>query len=478
MAVDVADPRHLTQDDMMAIHLSTAATFDPKRLSVRDACRDSVAANYDYDRFANSISNTELAPYALSMSPRLSDRELGLQLQLSEVLDIHQDAKLRRQGRSFRIPAIAGGSWADKFRGVQDTGQSKAPEEMPASFAKRIQTQAQSKMIFRNLGNLAWVGCGSDTSLGCGNAFRDTVLRMQVFDGNGKLLALPQEISEFGSDPIYTRVLPQFTTELLKRYDDLKAGKKVRPGNLHDDLVRSFVAAGVHEPQLSHAVWVVLGLYGARGASMSPLLELANRQNYPAFAGLATLASTVSVLDAYAADHNQAAYSLPANVASACAHTRPYHFWLSAYLAQKLREKKYAPRDIQNAVHALGALYEEFAPTTTNWNTGADGALERPVAHFENVETQKDIAYNDVGAAWALTGSKINLDNCLSNIFNAAKAAPPPEWSTRANLNLFKPGTLSPVRLLDMISDGRLSHYVQWRERLGSEACLKTLRAK
>ena len=115
------------------------------------------------------------------------------------------------------------------------------------------------------------------------------------------------------------------------------------------------------------------------------------------------------------------------------------------------------------AVHVVDQIYEQFSKAGTKRDTNE--VLKSETHDWYNVETQKNIAFNDVGAYWSLTRKSIDLDQAFLKMYNAASA---PE---KAGQTVSNP--LNDV--VKHLTGFDMDAVFNWRARLGSEEAYKSL---
>ena len=202
-------------------------------------------------------------------------------------------------------------------------------------------------------------------------------------------------------------------------------------GSFYQDLVDAFIHYG-HSPSDSQTMAInVLGIYGTRGVPAVPQWEMAARLGkgpMVTMAAIGMMAAESNYLEGLAIDRGEN-YALPPGVHSNCLYLRPYHFWMSAYLAQKLKQQGFADNDIFEAIHLLNVLYEKFGAVATNKTKyeKLESLIDGDPSYWGLfVETQKDIAFNDAGLFWMLQNPQaspsvsLDVDQILSPMFKSS----------------------------------------------------------
>ena len=116
----------------------------------------------------------------------------------------------------------------------------------------------------------------------------------------------------------------------------------------------------------------------------------------------------------------------PKSIQSRCDFTRPYHFWMAAYLAHRLEVSgQYSNQAIVSAVHGLEFVYEVAGAVATKQGYDAVMAAKGHGVLFEAYqrETQKSILFNDAGALYGVQGDAVvqDLDQRFADTINLAR---------------------------------------------------------
>ena len=224
-----------------------------------------------------------------------------------------------------------------------------------------------------------------------------------------KLLSIRHVVSEFASDPNYSAPLWDLYKKIKDKINLAQSGKKVDLGNIWTDSITSMKKFGISQEDSRTMSLKFLGLYGARGADSELYFRLIDRTNNKQFLILSMISSSLSKMDDLTILGGRR-YSLPENIVSKCSYARPYHFWMSAFLANSLKNEGFNDRSIVQAINRVGSAYEIKADVATNAN------YQSPT-----LETQKDILFNDIGATWAIKSRnaqnfQINADSLLEKM--------------------------------------------------------------
>jgi hypothetical protein len=130
-------------------------------------------------------------------------------------------------------------------------------------------------------------------------------------------------------------------------------------GDLMTDLVDSFIKAGEPETLAHELAWNTLALYASRGANFYPLdVFVQNMEQYRWITSMKIISMGLSVLDMVAAADGKT-YSLPRGIEFTGPLHKPYHFWMSAFIARKL-SKEYNAGIGESVAFILQTGYQLF----------------------------------------------------------------------------------------------------------------------
>lgn len=216
--------------------------------------------------------------------------------------------------------------------------------------------------------------------------------------------------------------VPSLYVEILgdsKSYDEglrraaLKVLERVRDNDTKDadlfsDVERSFREAGNSPAQAKEMAWKTLGLLATGGANISArVFQLKTRlDSQTTKVALSVIASLAPVLDSktFATGHP---YSYPKSVHTTCDSGKPYHFWLTAYLAHALVEGGAHPAAAAAAAFTAQKGYEMFSNTP-----GRDPSrpfredFQSPYAD----SIRMDLAYSSAGAIFGSNAINVEKD--------------------------------------------------------------------
>jgi hypothetical protein len=259
------------------------------------------------------------------------------------------------------------------------------------------------------------------------------VFRVTTYAG-AIMVSLPNEIRKFATDPTFILPMMKLVEVVREKVQQAQAGVSDL-GSFYEDAKAAFISSGLSPAKVDEDLWVLMGLYGARGASMDGyyLLSPKDPENTSVFANLGRVASLISYLDGATLPSGKP-YSYPVGIKTSCDYTRPYHFWLSAYLTHRLLKDNYLPKDALAAIHGEEVVYEQFAGTAIVTKETMGNITSLNPHDYYIVETQKNIVFNDVGSFWNIATAKaapvyIDLDSLFIDTYNAS-GKPAPSLST------------------------------------------------
>jgi hypothetical protein len=381
--------------------------------SVKVFCEKATAENYAANVHVNAEKvGAGYGPYDASLSPDLNTRMAGVHLQELESCD------QVRLGPGF-VPDICKHDFSSYFHKL-----SESPAQYPSDFKKKYSDNFSK--LYNGINNpdrtaaaknaAAFIVCPKNTTyLKCKAAFAEGVTKLNP----GGLFLAPEIYTEVMTNPAYVQPLSRV---IAKLYDNMGLAKQNRltdPGDLYNDLLTAFKQSGVSNTVAEDMTWNVLELYSGRGAAADYYYAFSKPENFPVVASLGLLASMTAYFDRYSLEHHLKIYSLPVGVSTSCDYTRPYHFWLAAYLAHGFKKEGYSDQATFEAVHELEKTYEEFGGAATKKSLSSI-AKDSPHGSYE-VETQKNIAFNDAGAIYGIQpGSHVDLDQDLEKLYSSS----------------------------------------------------------
>jgi hypothetical protein len=109
--------------------------------------------------------------------------------------------------------------------------------------------------------------------------------------------------------------------------------------------------------------WDFMIVYATRGAAWAAAAPMVGDDNRPLFAAFMVISAAMGVLDT-AADQAGTAFSYGAIAGGdTCFEPKPYHFWMAAGFAYKLKKAGYSAKTVELVARLTGALYEVGSTT-------------------------------------------------------------------------------------------------------------------
>lgn len=200
-----------------------------------------------------------------------------------------------------------------------------------------------------------------------------------------------------------------------------KAVSRRATGNLFDDLFQEFKNAGFSKKEATDRAYQSILLSTIDGPNVFVLFEWADRSNILTLFSAGIIASAASILDmlTYGSKHP---YSYPAQVSVSCDSGKPYHFWVSAFLAHDLLRSGYSQNaariapaisDIGYQIFATGFGRSPWKTFSVAWNATA------------NQKTRLDLSYAGAGAAFGAGLKGVEPDVLFDILVDASKKPHP-----------------------------------------------------
>ena len=241
---------------------------------------------------------------------------------------------------------------------------------------------------------------------------------------NGALL-LASVWTEVYSDPRYVTPLLALALRLSV---EMNLGR-LTTQDFQTDLEKAFFDSGVSAQDSRRMAWNILGLYGSQGAYIRVFSEMFDHNHTGLGLALTSLSYLIQVIDAMPGLTHR--YSLPTGMKTQCVIGKPYHFWMAAYLAHRLREKGQSIQSAADAAFSAGKAYEYYS--TTNGRAGkyirGYTLVHDPLYSTTNNGTRLDLTLDAAGAAFGACTQpdcatrEIDLDQILRTGIQSAQEA-------------------------------------------------------
>lgn len=183
----------------------------------------------------------------------------------------------------------------------------------------------------------------------------------------------------------------------------------VPAGDLFSDSVEMFRKLGNDEARSTEKAFNLLAIYATHGPNTPGYIrDFITKSTSPLWYSLAAIGTGIPVLNSRSF-HSGHPYSYPPGVTSTCDNGKPYHFWLSAFLARYSAKKTGDPFAAQMASYMAEVGYQMRSRTAGHDRTHAftvstfdpannkirmDLAWAAAGAHFGSESTHRDFTAN------------------------------------------------------------------------------------
>ncbi len=201
--------------------------------------------------------------------------------------------------------------------------------------------------------------------------------------------------------------------KLLQRASSKKLDKS---DNLFGDLQSSFVESGMNKLEAEEASWKILGIIANGGANTfqrTSGLEGGSQRSI----ALGSIANSIGFLDLKKSRLGLSLYSYPSNLITQCDNVKPYHFWMTAYLARELVKEGISPDDAATATYITQKAYQlkrEIA-YANNPNFKPYAILTRPAYDPAQQIVRTDLAFGSAGALFGSI-SRLQANSQIINV--------------------------------------------------------------
>jgi hypothetical protein len=164
------------------------------------------------------------------------------------------------------------------------------------------------------------------------------------------------------------------------------------------DIVSSFTETGLSKEDALGRAWNLIAIWATRGPNMG-IGNYANEKSLHVVIALDIISSAVPFLDQLSIESNQRPYSYPPQIKTTCSYGKPYHFWMAAFLANKLGKQ------ISDGMGAMYATYlAEIGYQMRSVTQGRDPYRVFVVDAFDpyNNKMRVDIAFAAAGAIYGM----------------------------------------------------------------------------
>ncbi|MES2770039.1 MAG: hypothetical protein V4596_12920 [Bdellovibrionota bacterium] len=225
------------------------------------------------------------------------------------------------------------------------------------------------------------------------------------------------------SNPKYLKGTQRAALLILDRFEK----NKVSGSNLFDDIFQSFKKEGMSSKDADNATWEILAIVASGGPNTSIRLRSfkVSEEQKPLKWALSAIALALPKLDFISAKSGHP-YSMPPNITTTCDIGKPYHFWMTAYLARKLTKEGLSPMGSASAAYLAQKGYEVKSTTT-----GRDPNrvfTQDSFGDWNNV-LRVDTAFSSAAAVFGANHAqgkipRMNIDEGLKKIIMAGSIQP------------------------------------------------------
>jgi hypothetical protein len=199
--------------------------------------------------------------------------------------------------------------------------------------------------------------------------------------------------------------------------------------NFFEDISSSYIQAGVTPNEAIERTWDILGLLATSGANIHKRLfriKISSATENLTKYALSIMSIAAPVLDSRTMGSGHP-YSYPRSVSTTCDFGKPYHFWLTAYLARTLTLQSGNSEAAAAASFTSQKGYEMISQTA-----GRDPTVPFRIDTFHNYNNliRMDLAFSSAGALYgAFSAGNIfpnfNIDEGLKVLVSGAKRKTP-----------------------------------------------------
>ncbi len=197
--------------------------------------------------------------------------------------------------------------------------------------------------------------------------------------------------------------------------------------NLYDDIFNSYRVEGLSPKDAEDAAWEILAVVASSGPNVAS--RLSSFSVSPNFVGLkyaiSAIAMSIPKLDMMSTASGHP-YSMPSSVSTTCDIGKPYHFWMTAYLARKMTFDNHSPVGAASAAYLAQKGYEIMS--TTSGRDPNRAFTSDSFGYWNNV-IRIDTAFSSAAAIFGANSAQsysqpIDIDEGLKRIVMAGSIQP------------------------------------------------------
>lgn len=215
------------------------------------------------------------------------------------------------------------------------------------------------------------------------------------------------------------------STLIASKIDSKISKGQTAVGDWYSDVYESFLSLGLKPEEAEEKSYNLIGIISSRGPNIFKLWPFFTSKNAQFYNSMVAISTGIGVLNSVSSKDGHL-YSYPPNVKGYCDNGKPYHFWMSAFLARKMTQKT------GNRKAAISATYlTQLAYQMKSGSYGRDPARSFTVDTFSsaNNKIRLDLAYASAGAVYGASVAEkknlkknINVDEGMKKLLENADA--------------------------------------------------------
>jgi hypothetical protein len=226
------------------------------------------------------------------------------------------------------------------------------------------------------------------------------------------------------TDEKYIEGTRRAALKVIARFED---PKNHEGANLYDDIFSSFKESGLSEKEAEDKTWNLIAILSTGGGNTG--IRASHIKADPKFdvlkVALSAIARAAPALDLRTVKSGHP-YSLPAQVHSSCDLGKPYHFWMTAFLARRAVKDGSSPKAAAAAAFVAQKGYE--MKSTTAGRNPSRAFFRSSYGHWNNM-MRIDTGFSSAAAVYGANAGKndyspIDVDKGIQEIVENGKILP------------------------------------------------------
>lgn len=437
--------KYIAEKDLKKLcHYNTFQVIAPEFVKLHKLDRD---LSYYYEHPAEVFPDDKMSsPWLMSLFPHSDIAEKSYQFQSTNLRYSRQ--YLRRANTTLLIDSIN-----KPYRPLtpfqQKEIKKKIRQKLSTLFFDKDKFDSSSEDAFRET-NLKLAGippCIELVGLLKAGECADGLDKIKEMMNVKYSHALPQLYEEILTNNDYQKGLKYFAKQLAH-----KIKNKNYKGNLFKDMQNAFLHEGFSQDKAYEYTWNTIGLLSTAGPNIvTRLSSLLNTYYTDTADSLALIALALPVMDANSLQEHNQIYSYPPNIKSQCNQGKPYHFWMSAYLARELRKSGISEASAAAAVFIIQKAYQMLSNTQGRDSAAAfmDGSLS-PSSIVKRIDMNYSAAASKFGSESvdSLSSESFDVDAGIKSSIQSAE----------------KTESMSRIEAEDMLANDLGTTYIKWSE--------------